>query len=227
MSLSAILTLTAFLGFAPLGAALGGTIYDNGGGPPYFAGDQSDATSSAPFFTADNFTLAAGQNIIRDVHWAGTYFANSPTTDNFTVQFFNDTGSGAPQVTPFLSLPVGSVSRTNTGLDAILGFAHRYSVNVAPIVLTPGTQYWLSIFNDTGPDPADDWFWVGNPFSGGDYFVRSDTSAPWSLSTFGIRMDFQLTDDVAAAPEPVTLLLFGIGMIVFAISRGGMIRRRR
>jgi len=196
-------------------AATAAVIFNNGPlGNNGFISDTSFFPNSAGGtgqFSADDFTLAPGANVITDIHWNGLYFqGNTPlATDNFTIQFFANV-AGAPDTTPLLSLPIGNAARTDTGINSSTGndiFA--YSVDVAPITLAANTVFWLSIVNDTTADTNDNWFWSMQD-AAGNSFTRSDNVSAWTLAGgVGNRHNFELTGpDV---PEPATLMLLAIG----------------
>lgn len=184
-------------------------IYDNGTTPSNSFVSDTDF----PLFVADDFSLAPGANVITGIQWTGLYFpSNTPTQpDNFTIQLFADAG-GSPVVTPFLSLSVGSVGRTDTGIDLTGSDLFAYSANVAPITLAPNTFFWLSIFNNTSADTDDNWFW-GMQDALGNSHGRDDPADPWlpQVPPVGNRQDFQLTGP--AIPEPSVLALLTIGVI--------------
>ena len=150
-------------------------IYDNGTTPSNSFVSDTDF----PGFVADDFSLAPGANVITGVQWTGLYFqANTPTqADNFTLEFFADVG-GSPVVTPFLSLPVGNVGRTDTGVDITGSDLFAYTANVAPIALAPNTVFWLSIFNDTAADTDDHWYWAMQDVLGNSH-ARGNSADPW------------------------------------------------
>ena len=206
----------ALLTIAQFGIAHAATIYDNGASAPFNSAPISDV--DAPFFVADNFTLSVGQNIVTGVRWTGAYGpGNSPGIDNFTLQFFNDTGGGTPQTAPFLTLPIGaSASRTDTGTNVGILDVFQYSIDIAPIVLPPGTQFWLSIFNDTTADVDDQWGWTGN-FNAASFAQRPSPTVTWLVGPGGI-VDFQLTGNAIAASEPGGFLLLTLGLAALGVA---------
>ena len=194
-------------------------IFDNGTTPSNSFVSDTDF----PRFVADDFSLAPGANVITGVNWRGLYFpANTPTQpDNFTLQFFADVG-GSPAVTPLLSLLIGNPGRTDTGMDLTGSDLFAYSASVAPIVLAPGTVFWLSIFNNTAADSDDNWFWAMQDALGNS-FERGNPADPWvpQVPPVGNRQDFQLTGPIAI-PEPSGLGLLAIGVIGLLGCRRGL-----
>jgi hypothetical protein len=87
-------------------------------------------------------------------------------------------------------------------------------------VLTPGTQFWLSIVNDTTGDADDNWFWIGDTDAGSIFAQRISETANWAAGSANRRLDFQLTNDALAVPEPHDLLL-----LVFGLAALGALRR--
>ena len=131
-------------------------IYDNGGPIPVNA-QCSDPSPDNTAWYADDFTLQPGLNTITDVHWWGVYlYDNTPPTDIFTLEIYADLTSPRPLHT----LNVVNFQRTDTGDTAFNSNIYEYSAEIDPIILTHGTQYLLSIFDDTTADSGDNWYWM-------------------------------------------------------------------
>lgn len=164
-------------------------------------------------FSADDFSLSAGANVITDVHWTGLYaFADTPqAVDNFVIEFYADV-AGAPAVAPFATRAVGNPGRLDTGTDTSAGFdLFAYSADIAPLAVAPGTTFWISIVNDTTVDTDDNWFW-GMQDAVGNSFVRFDSTSAWTQ--FNNAHEFSLTGP--AVPEPSSLVLLALGAIALA-----------
>lgn len=165
---------------------------------------------------ADNFSLGAGQNVIRDVHWWGVYGTNvvNPPADNFAIRIY-DNSAAAPGT---LNTTANILSLTRTlQVSTITGLRlYLYDAVISPIALAPSTTYWLGLSNTSG----NNWAWVQSANSGGNAYQYSP-----STGTFGLRnkeLAFNLTNDIV--PEPSTTVLLIIGALTLA---GGRLVRQR
>jgi PEP-CTERM motif len=194
----------------------------NNGGPNQTVVQFADTSY---FFTeaADEFTLAAGSNVVSDVHWWGgcvtndggtlTSGTNCPTGD-FTLHIYSDSGSNSPG-TLLAAYNVGNANQTLTGLSiAARGGIpeYHYSADIPALTLTPGTEYWLGISNSTTTDVV--WGWEVTVQGTGDAFQFGD--GVWNSRAN--ELAFNLTGGV---PEPGTLAVFAAGAIGL-----GRLRRR-
>ena len=189
-------------------AASAAVIYDNGIiATNGFISDPDQSQTAG--FSADDFSLNAGANVITDVHWTGLYaFSNTPqAADSFVIEFYAD-AAGAPAVAPFATRAVGNPGRTDTGTNTSAGFdIFAYSADIAPLALAPGTTFWMSIVNDTTVDTDDNWFW-GMRDAIGNSFTRADTTSAWT--PINNAHEFSLTGP-STVPEPSSLVLLALG----------------
>jgi hypothetical protein len=169
---------------------------------------------------ADDFVLREDK-LLTDIHWWGVYYT-AIHDDNFTVRLFADDG-GDPQLVHWWEITPETVNRTDSGYTRDLNgnplTVFKYDYDLEPgeqVNLAAGTQYYLSVVNDSGD--ACDWAWSYgeyDPDSGASfaYWYREQDGDAWDIWQEG-NMAFELTGrDEPPIPEPTSALLFGLGIV--------------
>jgi hypothetical protein len=186
----------------------------------------SDAAQ--PGYAYDDFSLAADASIT-DVIWRGQYFGgDNIATDDFTIAFFNDTGSAG---TAALGTQIGTsfgfgdnVNRLSAGDDGFGNPVYEYSVTIPGGLDLLAGSYWIAIFNDTPSDP-DSWQWnFGN--SSGSILTAINASAVFGTALNELTgHDTYLVLEGEQVPLPAALPLYASGLGLMGLF--GWWRRRR
>ncbi|MBX7166553.1 MAG: PEP-CTERM sorting domain-containing protein [Pirellulales bacterium] len=204
-----------------LPAARGAVIFNNGTPQlvPTPAQGALFADANHVSFTeaAENFSLGAGQNVIRDVHWWGIYNTGTvPAADAFTIQVYNNNAAAPGTVNTTLNLL--NLTRTATGTTFSGRMLYLYDAVVADVALTASTTYWLGISNNSG---GNDWAWAQSANSGGNAHQYSVANGSFFQSNKSLA--FNLTNEIVPEPTSLTLLSTGMALLGWA----SLARRRR
>ncbi|MEM7455934.1 MAG: PEP-CTERM sorting domain-containing protein [Planctomycetota bacterium] len=186
-------------------------VYDNGVGgasgvQTAFRSDMDGNDAMADDFVVFSTTQVSG------IQWTGTYFSTQTPQafDDFTINIYFD-DSGTPGALAESFTPGDDVNRNDSGFDVNGISIYEYSAAL-DFTAIAGTQYHMSIVNDTTADPDDDWYWGLGLF--GNATFSPDGGASW-IPNQDVTMDFSLT----AIPEPGTTIAIGLLLLTGAARR--------
>jgi hypothetical protein len=216
-SLSALIAFGGLL--ALTGTAKAQIVYiqpsDFPGGTVYAS--QNDSASFGNFATVyDNFTLA-GDTLITDVHWQGSYFNPGVQGSilSFDLSFWAD-NAGQPGAL-LASYPIlGTANETLVGSGAFGPVFDYFTLLPSSFTATGGTNYWLSVVPTMSFPPQ--WGWQTG--TGGDGIAVQDFFG--SRNRIQADMAFALSGH-AAVPEPGSVAL----LVSMAGTGAGFVLRRR
>ena len=110
---------------------------------------------------ADNFMLETGATITGIRFWGGYGIYDVPQQDYFTIHFYNESGSGEPEASPFASFSQLTATRTPTQyLTWPGGTVYEYGLQLPRVVnVQAGKEYYLAFEMS---DSSDKWAWSGS-----------------------------------------------------------------
>ncbi|HEY2009030.1 MAG TPA: PEP-CTERM sorting domain-containing protein [Rhizomicrobium sp.] len=200
-----------------VGGAQAAVIY-NGGAP-----DQGGQIySQSPADTAMSFSLSGNDTVTGLNWWGGCFPATTCGSSTFEITIYSDS-SGLPG--SILDTAAVGGSQTATGL--LIGGSsgwdeYAYSGTISPFALTGGTQYWLQI-QELNAEPNGTWGWETTSTAPAGVQLESTTSPNSVNGGFGSLpqdLAFELIGGpTSTVPEPLTLSLFGAGLVGAAVLR--------
>lgn len=180
------------------------------------------------FVTADNFSLSSAE-VVRSINWFGGYGVGTDLpelVDDFIIAFF-DANGGQPAENPFATRYIGATAeRVDTGEtydNFITPFPnYAYSANIEGVSLLGGTDYYISIINNT-QGYEQDWLWGSSLYQtglgdGGWTCRRTVTPSCSQWQSRGTDQAFTLNSHVLVS-APATLGLFALALAAFGWTR--------
>ena len=158
--------------------------------------DASGTTAPEIFRNADNFVLPWAITLTSITFW-GTYNSD-PYPDNFTIDFYSHSVGEDPDTLLHSTTLASLVRQDVLNESGEPSGPFRYDANLtSPFAAAAGTEYWISITNDTGGGAfGHSWFWYsgegpGDGARSGNIgaWVSAESMVPWDFS-------FVLSDDM-------------------------------
>jgi MYXO-CTERM domain-containing protein len=184
-----------------------------------YASQNDDVNGYGNFATVyDDFTFGSSPEFFNTVSWIGSYFNPSAagTITGFTIDFYNDSGSGTPGALDYSDFVTGNADETYLGTDQYGDPDYSYSANVGDLVATGYGPFWISIVPDLSFPPQ--WGWdTSSQGNGNAYQVFEGNGSTLS----GVNMAFTLSQSsTSSTPGPAAIAPFAMGLL-------GVLRRRR
>ena len=182
-------------------------VYDNMVSASTIHNGRENDPDAPNWLHADGFQFAAPATF-NLVTWHGL---REFSPDRFRMRIYTIVGN-VPAMTPIIDLPLGLVTRFDTGYrDPYQTVIYSYSAGFPDQSLAAGS-YAISIVSDSANDGVP-WAWaVGNNNDGSFMILKGDTA--WRNMTGAPEFSFVL----AQVPEPAPAVL-AFAMVPFALSR--------
>ena len=166
--------------------------------------------------SADNFEVET-DFLIQSIIWYGMYDSdnsdNSNVEDSFDIRIYTLSGGEL-----FVALGINSVTKTDFGVDDAYGeniYLYEVSLSDFGVEFSSGT-YLISISNSNSL--FYDWRWADG--TGGDGITYYLDSGSWVAESYDVDLAFSLNGEIvqtSPVPEPGSILLFGLGLLVTAL----------
>jgi hypothetical protein len=195
----------------------------NGNGSNVSVGyTDEESAAGTGFQSFDNFAIAGG-GAINQVSWLGVYtdqtlFLNkAPNTTTWDLDFYAN-NSGAPgALMASTSLAAAGVTSQILGTGSFGGATfniYEFTADVPEFDAAPGTEYWFSPFSHN-PDETAKFIWIqGTGGDGAGYQHRMVSGSVSGNFTLPVDLAFSLSN----VPEPSTLVMVGLGIILAAVA---------
>lgn len=188
------------------------TIYEN---DLIQADNYGFVSNSDGDLSADNFEIT-GNYQIESITWYGMYDSDDASiTDTFDIKMYDSS-----QNLLYQALGITSVIKTGLNLTDSNGqtiYSYSFDVSSFGWELSNG-EYLISISNENSE--YSDWYWADG--QGGDGITYYLNSGTWDTETYNVDLAFSLDGEpvqTGTVPEPGTMLLFGLGLLVTTFYR--------
>jgi hypothetical protein len=211
--------LPAVLGASLVGPASAAVVFDQ---PPADGNDAFPSITAAQ--SAGGFRLST-TTAVTGLWWWGSYLEDpaDPATplrkDEFSVQIFADDGSGAPAANPGETMSQQPTRFSTSLLDQTGAPVYRFELVLAPVTLTGGKDWYLSVVNQFDIlDASAGWYWLLSDTKR-ENFYRFVDGDPWLSQPTGNLAFRVIGNPETAIPLPGTLLLLLCGLAGLRVAR--------
>lgn len=171
---------------------------------------------------ADNFNLGSNATVTGVAWWGGSEGFNDPDLtnfDSFAVTIYASSAGmpgGAVYSETFLTADTHPTLVGHIDNSSLNPNAYRHNVTfTAPVSLSGGTEYWLSIGSINADPDGDGYTWIMALASVDDVTAFDDFAGTGWGNDLG-----DLAFEVHAVPLPAAVWLFGSGLVgLFAVGR--------
>ena len=164
--------------------------------------------------TAADFRFDSAQ-LVTGFSWLGDNYGKN----EFTLRLYT-AENGISAIDPFYEYAIGN-SFTVAPLTFASGLTRGalFTSAIAPVILPSDQMFFVSIQASTDSTSPAPWAWYTGPRTFQDLLFRSDlNSGEWQRTT-GRMAAFGFSGESLEVPEPASLALLSVGLMLLAISR--------